>query len=85
MNLRVELSRRAFESLEKMDAQTRERVIGKLRELEQGPFPRGCRKLKGEVDAYRLRAGPIRALYRVLWDEGMIIVFKIERREKAYR
>ncbi len=47
MNFRVELSRRAFEFLEKV--------------------------------------GPIRVLYKILWDEKVTIVFKIERRKKAYR
>ncbi len=85
MIFRVELSRRAFDSLEKLDAQIRERVAGKLSELERTPFPRGCRKLKGEVDAYRLRVGNLRILYKILWNEKAVIVFKIERRERAYR
>lgn len=85
MIFRVELSRRAFDSLEKMDVQLRRRVVEKLRELEGTPFPRGCRKLKGEVDAYRLRVGKIRVLYKILWDEKAIVVFKIEQRERAYQ
>lgn len=85
MIFRVELSRRAFESLEKLDIQTRERVAKKLKELEERPLPRGYRKLRGEVDVYRLRIGKIRILYKILWDEKVAVVFKIERREKAYR
>ena len=81
MTFRVELSRRAFDFLEKLDAQTREGVARKLRELERTPFPRGCRKLKGEVDVYRLRVGKIRALYKILWSEKTVLIFKIERRE----
>lgn len=57
MIFRVELSRRAFESLEKLDIQTRERVAKKLKELEERPLPRGYRKLRDEVDVYRLRIG----------------------------
>lgn len=85
MIFRVELSRRAFESLEKLDIQTRERVAKKLKELEERPLPRGYRKLRDEVDVYRLRIGKIRILYKILWDEKVAVVFKIERREKAYR
>jgi mRNA-degrading endonuclease RelE of RelBE toxin-antitoxin system len=85
MIFRVELSRRALDSLEKLDAQIRERVAGKLKELEGTPFPRGCRKLKGEVAAYRLRVGKIRVLYKILWDEKAIVIFKIEFRESAYQ
>ena len=60
-------------------------MTGKLRELEGAPFPRGCRKLRGEVDVYRLRVGKIRILYKILWDEKAILVFKIESREHAYQ
>jgi mRNA interferase RelE/StbE len=85
MNFCVELSSRAFDSLEKLDAQIKERVVERLKELESAPFPRGCRKLRGEVDAYRLRAGKIRILYKILWNEKAIVVFKIESREHVYR
>jgi len=61
MIFRVELSHRAFDFFEKLDAQTQKRVAERLRELEETPFPRGCRKLKGEVDVYRLRVGKISA------------------------
>jgi len=84
MIFRVELSRRAFAFLEKLDAQTRERVAEKLMELEGTPFPRGCRKLRGEVDVYRLRVGKIRILYKILWGEKTVTVFKIEHRGKVY-
>jgi len=85
MIFRVELSSRAFDSLEKLDAQIRERAVERLRELESAPFPRGCQKLKGEIDAYRLRVGKIRILYKILWDEKAIVVFKIESRGTVYR
>lgn len=84
MIFRVEISRRAFESLEKLDPENRKRVIEKLKELRGSPLPRGCRKLKGEVDVYRLRAGKIRILYKILWNEKVTLIFKIERREKVY-
>lgn len=85
MIFRVELSHRTYDSIEKLDPQVRERVTGKLRELEGTPFPRGCRKLRGGVDVYRLRVGKIRILYKILWGEKAILVFKIESREHVYQ
>jgi mRNA interferase RelE/StbE len=84
MIFRVELSRRAFDSLEKLDVQTKERVTAKLKELEKSLFPRGCRKLRGEIDVYRLRVGKIRILYKVVWNTKTVIVFKIGHREGVY-
>jgi mRNA interferase RelE/StbE len=84
MNFRVEFSRRAFDFLKTLDTPLRERVTAKLKEFDETPFPRGRRKLKGGVDVYRLRVGKIRILYRVLWSERTIVVFKIAPRETVY-
>jgi len=82
---RVELSKRAFRSLKKLDPRTRFRILEKLMSLREKPIPRGAAKLKGEKNAYRLRVGDYRILYKVLWEERTILIFKIEHRRKAYR
>ena len=82
---RVELSSRAFKSLKRLEPAIRRRVIEKLASLREEPIPRGAVKLRGEKDAYRLRVGDYRILYKVLWDEGVVLVFKIEHRRRAYR
>lgn len=71
--------------MEGLDAGLRKRIIEKLKELEENPFPRGSIKLRGEKDAYRLRIGDYRILYIVLWDEGVALVFKIDHRSTVYR
>ena len=68
-----------------MDAGLRRRIIEKIKEFENNPFPRGSIKLRGEKDAYRLRIGDYRLLYKILWDEDFMLVFKIEHRRTAYR
>jgi mRNA interferase RelE/StbE len=85
MSFRVELSRRAFGFFRELENSLRERVAEKLKMLEGDPLPRGCRKLRGEADAYRLRVGEIRILYKILRDEGVVLVFKIGRRKSIYR
>ena len=82
---RVELSSRAFKSLKRLESAIRRRVLEKLVSLRWEPIPRGAMKLKGEKDVYRLRVRDYRILYKVLWDEGVVLVFKIEHRRKAYR
>ncbi|RLG53237.1 MAG: type II toxin-antitoxin system RelE/ParE family toxin [Thermoproteota archaeon] len=82
---RVELSKRAFKSLERLDSEVRCRVLEKLAALREEPIPRGAIKLRGEKDAYRLRIGDYRILYKVLWEERVVLVFKVEHRRRAYR
>ena len=82
---RVELSRRAFKSLERLEPEIRRRILEKLVVLREEPIPRGAVKLRGEKDVYRLRVGDYRVLYKVLWEEEVVLVFKIEHRRRAYR
>jgi len=82
---RVELSRGAFRALKKLDPEDRRRILKKLATLEEEPIPRGAIKLRGEKDAYRLRVGDYRVLYKVLWEEGVVLVFKVEHRRRVYR
>jgi len=65
MKFEVRLSKKAYSSLESLEKETAQRIIEKLRELEDNPFPRGVSKLRGEKDSYRIRVGDYRILYRI--------------------
>lgn len=70
----VELSPRALEDLRAFSHDVTERILKKLRELEERPFPRGdtVKQLQGfESPTYRLRIGDYRAVYR---SRGTIVV-----------
>jgi len=38
-----------------------------------------------DLDAYRLRVGKYRILYRVVWDEMVIIIFRNALRRRPYK
>jgi len=84
LTFKVELSRRAYKRLENADSATRNRLLEKITELGQNPFPRGYKKLRGAKNAYRIRVGDVRILYSILWSENTILVFKVEPRETVY-
>ncbi|RLF14213.1 MAG: type II toxin-antitoxin system RelE/ParE family toxin [Thermoprotei archaeon] len=63
----------------------RERVEERIGELSSDPLPRGVAKLFGLKDAYRVRVGDYRILYRVYWKERMVVVFRIAPRKRVYR
>ncbi|HDM27001.1 MAG: type II toxin-antitoxin system RelE/ParE family toxin [Thermoprotei archaeon] len=85
MKYRIYLTRRANRELKRLSPDIRERIEEKIEELSSDPLPRGAAKLVGLKDAYRVRVGDYRILYRVYWKERMVVVFRIAMRKKAYR
>ena len=80
--MNVFLSRKAARALEAAPPEIRRRLKEKISELLQGPYPTGCRKLRGAPNAYRLRVGKHRILYTIV-SKDEILVFKIAQREAA--
>ena len=42
-------------------------------------------KVKGVDDIYRVRIGKFRVFYVVFWNERAIAIYKLEKRERAYK
>ncbi len=82
----VELSSRALEDLRAVSRDVTGRILKKLRELEERPFPRGdtVKQLQGfETPTYRLRIGDYRAIYR---SRGtIVVVLRIIHRSELHR
>lgn len=53
--------------------------------LRENPFSYPYKKIKGEENMYRIRIGKFRILYEVDEKNSLIIIFKVERRERAYK
>jgi len=85
VKFRVELSRRAYKSLKKLPRNIKQEIVEKLIELQITPIPRGALKLGGAEDVYRIRVGKFRILYKLIEEENVILIFKIELRRRAYR
>jgi len=82
----LEFSRDAEQDLAKLDSQTRRRIIDKLDwflENFDGIFPL---VLTGEFkNFYKLRAGDWRIIYKISWQNRIIIVCYIDKRDKIYK
>lgn len=84
MKFQVELGSKAFQALSKLDKINKTRIFKKIKSLEETPFPVGSIKMGGEENVYRLRSGDMRVLYKLLKSEKVILIFKIEKRDKVY-
>jgi mRNA-degrading endonuclease RelE of RelBE toxin-antitoxin system len=40
--------------------------------------------LKGEKDVYRIRIGDFRVLYRIIREDDIILVFRVDKRSRVY-
>ncbi len=63
----------------------RQRIVRRIEDLGDNPRPRGCQKLAGDQERYRVRQGRYRIAYRVD-DAGRVVgAFKVGPRPDVYR
>jgi len=82
---RIEVSATAERQIRKLSGRYQQRVINVIKQLGVEPRPRGCRKLQGYDDVYRLRTGVFRILYSVEDGRLLILVMKVGHRKGIYR
>lgn len=81
----VQISRTAERQLGRLDRTARRRVAAAMLALAENPRPRGCRKLLGYDDVFRVRVGRYRLLYSVSDDTVVIVILKVGHRRDVYR
>jgi mRNA interferase RelE/StbE len=63
----------------------RQRIVRRIAALAEEPRPRGCEKLAGSAERYRVRQGRYRIVYTVDDATRVVEVFKIGHRKSVYR
>lgn len=79
----VRVANKPEKFLKQLQADYKETIKTRLKELQNNLFPRGAIPLTGEPHCYRIRIGPFRIQYQVLEDEKVILIYKIERRDET--
>lgn len=82
---RVNLTRSAEKSLDRLNPDLGRRILSAIQALESDSRPPQCRKLSGSRNAYRLRVGQHRILYEVSDRNRSVEVYAIEHRSRVYR
>ena len=82
----VELSVRAQDFLEKLDKDTKERIEKRLKNLENNPVPSDSKFIGRDNNemVFRYRIGKFRALYRIKEVQKIVLVTKIDKRDRVY-
>ena len=81
----VELNTAAQRDYSHLDRSISERVSAAFDALEVDPRPRGCVKLVGQRQHYRVRVGSYRIVYSVDDDARRVFVKQIQHRREVYR
>ncbi len=82
---RIVFARSARKELLSLRAPVGERVLRRIERLSAAPRPRGCRKLVGAVNLWRLRVGDYRVVYAIDDERRLVDIIAVRHRSDAYR
>jgi mRNA interferase RelE/StbE len=82
---RITFARSARRELESLDPPVARRVLAAIERLQANPRPRGCVKLAGSRNDWRIRVGDWRVIYSIDDSAETVDVSAIRHRSDAYR
>lgn len=85
MNYTVKISPAAQRQIKKLPAPVQLEILSFLTELQSDPRPPGVKKMVGEENLYRIRAGKYRILYEIYAQVLLIVVAQVGQRSDIYR
>ena len=74
----------AERQVDRLPATVALRIMERIGALSDDPRPHGSKKLSAMQDAYRLRIGDYRVIYRVSDSDKVIWVVRVAHRGRAY-
>jgi mRNA interferase RelE/StbE len=80
----IEITNSAHQHIHNLSPINRQRFYEAIKQLSQNPRPEGVKKLKGDVDFYRIRVGDYRILYEIDDAAKLVIITRVLPRENAY-
>jgi mRNA interferase RelE/StbE len=70
--------------LKKSEIDITERILGKIEELRENPFPSDTKRVKGKKDKiFRIRVGKYRIQYNVFHKQNFIFISDIDKKRKS--
>lgn len=85
MSYSVLISSAAKRAITKLPVVVRTRVDKAILSLSDNPRPRGCTKLAGTSNGWRIRVGDWRILYTIEDDRLIVLVVDVGHRGEVYR
>ena len=82
---RVELKRAALRALRRLPKNLVTRLQREIDALASNPRPRGCIRMKGNEELYRIKVGDWRIIYAIFDDVLLVLVVDVGSRQGIYR
>ena len=82
---KVHIEKRAGKALRKLPKDIIKRITLVLTQLQDDPFPAGCRNIAGSDNSYRIRVGAYRIIYSVEEEQVHILVLMVGHRKDVYQ
>ena len=79
------IERTAERDLKRLSAKDFHLIVPHIKALGKEPRPKGCRKLFGSRNDWRIRVGDYRVIYEIRDQAKEIRVMKIRHRREVYR
>lgn len=74
-----------YKRLDNLPDNIRDQVVKRILKLKVNPRPRGCVKLKGHEDEYRIRIGDYRLRYEIRDHESIVLLLHCKHRKGVYK
>lgn len=85
MSYRIEFSPQAKREFTKLSRSIQIQLQKKIDSLAEDPRPPGVKKLSGEYNLYRVRAGDYRIIYAIDDNKLLILIARAGNRREIYR
>ena len=86
MNFSFHYDKQPSKFLKGCEKQTAGRIVDKTEDtLSKSPVPHNAVKVVGEQGIFRIRIGDFRVLYRIDYQQGKIVIVRIDKRDSVYR
>ena len=86
MSFEIQLSTRAYKFFKKIPKDVYTRLINKIEELAENPFPPDVKRVFGRKEKlFRIRVGDYRILYEIFPDIMVILIVNIDKRSRVYK
>ena len=85
MSYTVQITPRAGKALERLPRRDLTRIGRAIDRLAEQPRPRGCVRLAGSDELYRIRSGDYRIIYEIRARKLVVLAVRIGHRRDVYR
>ena len=86
MKFSIHLSSTSQKFLKKANDETYSRIIKKLKEIADDPFPPDVKRVVGRKEKlFRVRVGDYRILYVVYLDKKAVLIVNVDKRSMVYK